>query len=347
MGNQTIKWQSRLIDNVINMGLCVGCGGCVGICPYFDYFDGRVVIMDRCRSDAGRCYKLCPMIEYEKTTLHQEESGYDKNSEIGLFERILISRSSDSMTRKVSQYGGVVSTLLIFALENGYIESAVLTDAGNRMSPAGKEAYNRSDVLNCGGSRYSASGGLAALNMALKAGSKRLGVVGLPCQMEALARMRMIEIDEGVEDRVALKIGLFCTWALDYRRLQEFLKREGVADAVMKYDIPPPPADRFEVRTEKGRVDFPLSDIRPYIQKGCSLCRDLTAEWADISIGAAEGIEGWNTVVIRTRVGAELMDSAVNAGLLETGNLPGKNLKHLKRAALDKLERGKKAKAGI
>jgi coenzyme F420 hydrogenase subunit beta len=59
----------------------------------------------------------------------------------------------------------------------------------------------------------------------------------------------------------------------------------------------------------------------------------MTSEMANISVGAAEGIEGWNTVLIRTKRGQELVTMTVSEGLLETGELPKANFDHLTESA--------------
>jgi coenzyme F420-reducing hydrogenase beta subunit len=79
------------------------------------------------------------------------------------------------------------------------------------------------------------------------------------------------------------------------------------------------------------------------VQKGCTVCRDMTAEGADVSVGTVEGLEAWNTVIIRTDRGRELMDAAVAEGRLETDQLPEENLDHLREAAHNKRQRGKRA----
>ena len=71
----------------------------------------------------------------------------------------------------------------------------------------------------------------------------------------------------------------------------------------------------------------------------CAYCLDMTAEFADISVGSVEGMEGWNTVIIRTKVGAELMETAKKKKRLEIDKLPAQNLTHLKEAALLKKKR--------
>jgi coenzyme F420-reducing hydrogenase beta subunit len=49
------------------------------------------------------------------------------------------------------------------------------------------------------------------------------------------------------------------------------------------------------------------------------MCFDMTAEFADIAVGAAEGIDGWNTLIVGQR-GAEL--AAAERRILEVDSLP-------------------------
>ena len=60
----------------------------------------------------------------------------------------------------------------------------------------------------------------------------------------------------------------------------------------------------------------------------------MTAEFADVSVGAAEGIEGWNTLIVRSERGQELVEAARKAGVIETDALPDESLNHLKGASL-------------
>ena len=339
---QSISKQSQLIDNVINNDICVTCGACVGLCPYFDYYDGKVVVMDMCNSDTGRCLRFCPRADYNNAPLEQSKIYKENQSEIGCYKRILKARSCNNDTANKAQYGGVVSSLIIYALNKGIIDSALLIDKGNNISPKTRIVTNPSEVLNCAGSRYTSAAGLGALNKAITKGGKNLGFVGLPCQMEALAGMGQINQDE--EDRlksVNIRIGLFCTWALDYRTFNKYIKSIGMNEPIIKYDIPPPPANVFRMLTENGWKELPLDDVRPFILKGCSLCKDMTAEWADISVGMFEGDEEWNTVIIRNDIGSQFINKAIEEGIITTEKLPEESQNHLKEASRNKRERGR------
>jgi coenzyme F420-reducing hydrogenase beta subunit len=63
----------------------------------------------------------------------------------------------------------------------------------------------------------------------------------------------------------------------------------------------------------------------------------MTAEFSDISVGSAGSkFPGWNTVIIRTKAGADLMDLAKAKGMLETQALPHQRLAHLRAVALNR-----------
>jgi coenzyme F420 hydrogenase subunit beta len=343
---QPSEGQAQLIAEVIDRGICVRCGACVGLCPYFDYFDGKVVVLDRCNADTWRCLQVCPRAECKETFEPVSSDGSAESEKIGPHQRIFMARSTDEKCRTKGQYGGVVTTLIRYALRAGDIESAVLTGAGDHLSPGGTLVQKESEVIACAGSRYSGAGGLSALNKAIEAGESNIGVVGLPCQMEALDRLKLTKPDGGERfSRVSARIGLFCTWALDYRQLNDFLRTAGVEGSILKYDIPPPPAETFIIQNEKDVREFALSDIRPLVQKGCALCGDMTAERADISVGAAEGFEGWNTVIVRTEIGDALADRAIEEHWLEIKDLPEENLGHLKEASRIKRERAKNSRS--
>jgi coenzyme F420 hydrogenase subunit beta len=65
----------------------------------------------------------------------------------------------------------------------------------------------------------------------------------------------------------------------------------------------------------------------------------MTSESSDISVGTVEGKEGWNTVLIRTAKGDELISRAEESGIIETLNFPEDKLAHLKEASLLKKRR--------
>jgi coenzyme F420 hydrogenase subunit beta len=102
-------------------------------------------------------------------------------------------------------------------------------------------------------------------------------------------------------------------------------------------DIPPPPANVMRLDLGDDVREISLDEIRPFIPDTCGLCPDMTSEWADLSVGMYEGRPGWNTLLVRTARGRELVESAVASGLLLTE--PAPSLEHLSEAAAGKKRR--------
>ena len=64
-----------------------------------------------------------------------------------------------------------------------------------------------------------------------------------------------------------------------------------------------------------------------------------TSEFSDISVCTVEGEEGWNTVLVRTERGEELVKRAEAEGVIESRPMPVDKLSHLKEASLLKKRR--------
>lgn len=330
-----------MYGRVIGRDLCALCGACLSLCPYLRSFEGRIVKLNQCDLTQGRCFDYCPRIEVDLEAIHQKvfQHGY-KEIEMGPFRRILMSRATDQGFRDRAQSGGVVSTVIDFALKEGIIDAAVLTHRDVNHLPEGRVVHTRGEVLACAGSSYVAGPTLESLNKRDWKETERVGIVGTPCQVLALAKMRDSTLEKRTPiDQVSLVVGLFCTWAFTYNLFLAFLRRLVGASQIYKLDITPPPERLLKVTTDSETLDIPLDEVRPFIRPTCGVCLDMTCELADMSVGTVEGLEGWNTVVVRTERGEELFSLAEATGVVETRPLPEENLKHLRAASLVKKQR--------
>lgn len=339
------KGLEGLYERVIAKGLCAACGACVSLCPYLRSCQSRIVPLNPCDVPEGRCFAYCPRTEVDLTHIHKEvfQREYEF-TEMGLFRRVLMSRSRDKAFRKRAQTGGVVSSLMDFALKTGMISAAVLTRRGQNHLPEGVVARTKEEILACAGSGYVAGPTLQTFNEGEWTPEDHIGVVGLPCQVLALGRMRASNLEKRAPvDQVRLVIGLFCTWALDYEPFLAFLGERLEVSQIQKLDITPPPERILKVYTGTETLDIPLDEIRPFIRPSCQVCADMTAEFSDLSVGTVEGESEWNTVVVRTDRGEELLSLAQKAGVIETKSLPEENLAHLLEASLLKKRRALEA----
>ncbi len=330
-----------LKEKVFDRNGCTACGACLSLCPYLRSWKGRIVKLDECHLEEGRCFSYCPRTEVNLDELYQKVFGkcYEE-IEMGPFRKIIMARAKDPVWTKKAQTGGVVSALTDFALHKGMIQSFVLTPRDGGLLPLGKKITSREEILSCAGSSYVSGPTLEALNRGPWNDEERIGVVGLPCQVLALARMKTSALEKRTPiERVRLVIGLFCTWALEYKPFITFLHERLRSRSIEKVNISPPPERLLEVIAGGELHQIPVDDIRSYIRPGCQICLDMTAELSDLSVGTVEGIEGWNTVIARTEMGEDLLRKAVSSDIIETQILPKGNLDHLKEASLLKKRR--------
>lgn len=336
-----IKGAQDLEKEVIKADLCTLCGACVGLCPYFRAYKGKVVLLDNCNLPQGRCYSFCPRTATDLEALHQAvfQSPYPGDA-WGTFQKIIMARAQDKKILAQSQYGGITSTLIALGLQKRRISAAILTRKEKDLLSSGVLIEKGEEVLTCAGSNYIASPTLQALNQEVKEAHQGLAIVGIPCQILALRKMQFSPLNDKEHlKKPTLVIGLFCTWALSYRELAGFLKKKYLLSQIKKMDIPPPPANILEIYLGEKKEAISLDLIRPFIRPTCGICLDMTAELADISVGAAEGLPGWNTVIIRSANGQKFIEEALQSKAIETADLPLANLNHLKEAALLKKKR--------
>ncbi len=338
---KTNKGLKALEEKVFGKDLCAACGACLSLCPYLRSQKGKVVKLDNCNLDEGRCFAYCPRTEVDLDKVYSKIFGKSyEEIELGPVRKTMMARAKDPIWRKKAQTGGVVSSLIDFALRKGIIQAGVLTPRDGDLLPQGKILTSRKGILSCAGSSYVSGPTLEALNRGPWKGEERIGIVGLPCQVLAVARMKTSTLEKKTPiDRVDLVIGLFCTWALDYKPLTKFLHERVGSNTIKKLNITPPPERIMEVTAGDKLHQIPVDEIRSFIRRSCRVCLDMTAELSDISVGTVEGKDGWNTVIIRTAMGENLLREAKKAEVIETRSLPKDNLGHLKEASLLKKRR--------
>jgi len=335
-----ILGSNELLEDVHKRELCIGCGACVEICPYFKNYKGKTAQLFPCTLEQGRCYGYCPKAEVDLDALTKAIQGvpYD-GSPLGDYREVLAARAGGKMKKGAYQSGGTVTTLLTFALKTGLIDAAALTDR-KELTPVPRIVTDWQDVACCASSKFMAAPTVSSVNLAVRQGYHSIGVVGTPCQMVAAAQMKSNPLaEEAHRVPLSLTVGLFCNWSLDTRQLIDLLSEKLNLSGISGMDIPPPPADSLVLDTADGGMEISLSEIKPLIPHTCFICPDMTSELADVSVGMFEGRPGWNTLILRSANGAELIERARGEGFIETEDFPAENLKHLSRAAAEKKDR--------
>ncbi len=241
-----------------------------------------------------------------------------KREGLGYYRRILLAQAADPKLRKLGHGGAIVTTLLTNAIENGMIDSAIVSQAETQLpiKPKALVGIVPDDILSAVGSKFFPSSVARAYGSAVyEYGKANIAFVGVPCHVLALRKLEAWE--HKITGNLKVIIGLFCFWTLSFGRLLNYLSKA--------YQINPDEIKRLNivkellVQTEKGTTRIPLSEIKPHILTSCETCTDFASELADISVGSAYPLQEWSTVIIRTKAGEDFFYSAVEAGVINTG----------------------------
>ncbi len=244
--------------------------------------------------------------------------------------------ATDQRLRHQASSGGVISVLLVHALETGLVDFVVQT-AADPLVPTGNHTVvstSYEDIFNAAGSRYATSAPLAGLEDWL-ARPGRFAFVGKPCDVSAL-RARAAA-DPRIAEKVPLMLAFFCAGipsAAGNGRILDRLgvKREDVASFRYRGDGWP----GFATATLKDGTTCRMSYADSWgqilskeVQFRCKICPDAVGGSADIACADAwygddrgypsfEEQDGRSLVMARTGIGAALLKEARAAGRLET-----------------------------
>ena len=341
-----------LDTQVIKPGLCTGCGACQGMCPYWDSVDGRTICHFDCERRDGRCQRFCPRMPTDLDALRRQFFPAETIlPEIGPFRGLYLTRAADESIRANAQHGGTMTALVELALKEGFIDAAVLTRSKGGLNPEGTLAATPEEIRACHGSSFQVPPTLAVLNRALQEDRYHaIGVVGTPCKTLAVYKMKGNPLPDHDHhaSNIGMVFGLFCGWGLDWEGLNALTARHAGPETVSHTDIPPSKYHSLELRTGAETVSVNLDEVTPLVRSGCHYRTDMTAEFADLSVGGARSADGWdvdrkwNQVIVRSEKGEQLLKIAREKGVLEFKEVPETGLEKLKGASMGKRRNGEK-----
>jgi coenzyme F420 hydrogenase subunit beta len=331
----TFQWK-ELYDEVITSGLCTGCAGCVIACPHdvigYDHEEGKYkpfhleeeLGLDDCihgQKGCTSCTRACPRFrdwEHEANEhLFDRDRADDEMS--GIYHDILLTRASDDMVHRMGQDGGLVSAILIWAMDEGYIDAALVSyldgEKGDWRAIPGVAA-NKDEILASAGSRYTYSANTLAYDEALERGFNKLALVGMSCQSSIPPIMWHRKVGKAGKP-IVFNIGLLCSKTFDDAIFEElFDAKYGLAKQDMvKMNI----KGVFQIWMKDGAYhEIPLKECHAWTREGCMYCPDFAAEHADISTGGIGKFNDWTLTVVRTDLGREIIQRMIATGCIET-----------------------------
>ena len=305
-----------LYDFVVDKDVCVFCATCASICPRIGLEEKEPKLMEY-DPTCSMCFRYCARTYFPEEEVEKEFLGGQRtNFLLGYYQKATAAKSTDPAVLDVAQNGGVVSTLLIQALETGLIDGALLTAKAANWVPKPVVARTKEEILAAAGSRYTMAPSLLPYSEAIyEYELEKIGFVGMPCQIQAARKLQMWPPLSDALGKITLIIGLFCSSNFSMDLLKQTVYQDmGIPlSEVKKFDIA---RGKFFVYTKDGAVkDLPIKETKVHNWASCQYCKDYSAEFADIAAGSVGApADDWNTVIVRSDVGAQLFDGAVTAG---------------------------------
>ena len=243
--------------------------------------------------------------------------------------------AADEKIRENAASGGMVTALLCSLLASHEIDGAWVVKTAfakdGTLTYRTEIATTPQQVCEASSSVYMNIPMLSHIDQ-LRAFNGRIAVVLTPCRMRAFCRI--LERDQVLREKVALKIGLFCSGAHDVRATEYALDnchipRDG---AKRLYYRRGHWRGRSSILYEDGsRKDFSYTksvcaykNAYFFIEGGCLNCKDQFAECADISFGdvwlseVKKAPVKYSGCVIRTAKAYAMLKQAQDAGMLHT-----------------------------
>ena len=329
----TAQWK-ELYEEVITTGLCTGCAGCVVTCPHdvigYEHEEGKYKPF-HLEEELGEanclhgekgcttCTRACPRFRKWESAADMHLFGRTREPEemSGIWRQLLLTRASDKTAHEKGQDGGFVSAMLIWLLENDYIEAALVSgvepDDAWKAKPA--LARNKEEVLATAGSRYTYCANPLALRDAKEQGLSRLALVGMGCQTSSPPVMWDRKAGK-VSKPFLFNIGLLCSKTFDDAIFPELfeakygLKKQDMVKMNIK--------GVFQIWMKDGSYhEIDLKECHQWTREGCKNCPDFSAEHSDIATGGIGKDNDWTLTIVRTELGEEVINRMIKEGVIE------------------------------
>ena len=313
------------IRDVVKNDLCTGCATCISLCPEEaieltkDEGEGIYVpvILEKKCNDCGICYRVCPGQKVDFKQLNFEIFGKESGDLlIGNYLNCYIGHAIDYEIRYNSASGGLVTQLLIFALEEGIIDGALVTrmKKDSPLEPDPFIARTREEIIEASKSKYCPVPANIALKKILNSNEgEKFAVVGLPCHIHGIRKAECI--NKKLKEKIVLHLSLFCNHTPTFLATEFLLKKANVKKEKVKriYYRGEGWPGRTKIELENSNLLLPSSwkFVGSYFftPLRCFLCSDGVGELSDLSFADA-----WLPEFTEDKIGNSIIISRSESG---------------------------------
>jgi coenzyme F420 hydrogenase subunit beta len=359
----------KTISKIVENGLCTGCGTCAGICPVdaiemvIEHKKGIYIPQldeEKC-NQCGLCFDVCPGHSVDFRKLNQEIFGKEPNDVlIGNYLNCHIGHATDYDIRYNSSSGGLVTALLIYALEERMIDGALVTrmKKDKPLEPEPFIARTKDEIIEAAKSKYCPVPANIGLKEILKAKEgERFAVVGLPCHIHGIRKAGTTS--KWLKEKIVLHLGLFCNHVPSFWGTKLLLQKLEVDDGeIVKLDYRGEGWPGYMKISKRDGEILPLPDYWGFVgsyfffPSRCLMCDDATNEVADISFGDAwlpelsDDKTGKSLIISRNEISEEVLHKMKSKNNVELTKVSANEVIRSHRGLLY-LKKGVKARQGL
>jgi 3,8-divinyl protochlorophyllide a 8-vinyl-reductase (ferredoxin) len=258
--------------------------------------------------------EACAFLNQQIAELEAQAHGRSRNLEseddwyFGVHQEMMAAKKKQPI--EGAQWTGIVSAIAIEMLERGIVEGVVCVQntSEDRFQPKPIIARTSEEILAAKVNKPTLSPNLSVLEEIEKSGMKRLLVIGVGCQIQAL---RAVEKDLGLEKLYIL--GTPCVDNVTRAGLQKFLDTTSKSpDTVVHYEF----MQDFKVhfKHEDGSIEkvpffgLKTNQLKDVFAPSCMSCFDYVNSLADLVVGYMGAPFGWQWIVVRNETGKEMLE---------------------------------------
>ncbi|PSO63688.1 MAG: hypothetical protein BRC47_04660 [Cyanobacteria bacterium QS_7_48_42] len=258
--------------------------------------------------------EACAFLNQQVAELEEEAHGRSRNLDnsddwyFGVNQDMMAARKKEPI--EGAQWTGIVSTIACEMLNSGKVEGVVCVQNSeeDRFQPMPVIARTPEEVLAARVNKPTLSPNLSVLEQVEQSGMKRLLVIGVGCQIQAL---RAVEKKLGLEKLYVL--GTPCVDNVTREGLQKFLETTSKSpETVVHYEFMQD--FRVHFKHEDGSIEkvpfFGLNtkELKDIFAPSCMSCFDYVNSLADLVVGYMGAPLSYQWMVVRNDTGQEMLE---------------------------------------
>ncbi len=323
----------KTIGDVVDWGLCTGCGACYSACKHHAVELVNLPEMGirpkfqtaECKN-CVECLAICPGYQVDgEAAIGSHRDLSEADHEFGRALEIWEGYAADPEIRFAASSGGILSAISLYCLEREGMDFVLHTAKDDEKPWANRtvQSRTRAEILARTGSRYAPASPCDGLQ-SMDESDGRCVFIGKPCDTAAVWKMRQLRPE--LDKRLGLVLTFFCAGTPSER---------GTLDLLQSLDVDRSAVKNLRYRGEGWPGSFKVlhHDVKEkslsyseswgalthYRPVRCHLCPDGLGRVADIACGDAwdkfeeNGDAGRSLIIVRTPRGQEILRRAIAA----------------------------------